>query len=53
MMMGILQIPTVRSAMDLVKKSFFMVIIETANSYKSLAATLSKILFVNLIIIYQ
>ena len=53
MMTGILQIPTVRSAMDLVKKSFFMIIIETANSYKSLASTLSKILCVNVIIIYQ
>ena len=53
MMKGILQIPTVRSGMDLVKKSFFMIIIETAISYKSLASTLSKILCVNLIIIYQ
>ena len=47
MMKDIHKIPTVKSGMDLVKKSFFKRMIEAATSHKSLTSTTSKIFCVN------
>ena len=48
-MKDIHKIPTVKSGMDLVKKSFSKRMIEAATSHKSLTFTTSKIFYVNLI----